>query len=287
LTGDPGDGLGRRWCPSCGQGWPAGTAACHECFVELVDDPKATIRCRHCGQEWPARMKSCPNCLAELRLDPERAGQALAATLVRGFYLARPEGAVAFEQGPACTLLRARPQASLVFIGDEGFLEAQVDGRDHRAVPPLACLDLDGRVLFRLTHYQAADDALVAFGGDGASIGTYLRRPGVLRPVIDVRDETSAPVAQLRSGKGSTDGGFDLVQTRGAAVARVVRADVDMEGWVDDQWSFRPLVDDARLPLRPLAAVALLLAAKVLLGRATPARPQRQEHLSWDDLEED
>ncbi len=256
------------------------------CLVELVDDPAlvaATVRCRHCGKEWPARMKSCPNCLAELRPDPARAGQGLAATLARGFYLARPDGAAPFTQGPACTLLRARPQASLLYIGDEGFLEAHVEGRDHRAVPPLSCRDLDDREIFRLERYHPADDAVVAIGADGAPLGTYLRRPGVLHPGLDVRDETSAPVAVLRARRDGIGGGFDLVETGGSAVARVAVADMMADGWVDDEWSLRPLVAPADLPVRPLAAVALLLAAKVLLGRPAANHVEQRERLLWDD----
>ena len=278
LSDDP----GTRWCPSCRRGWPAGTAACRQCFVELVADLSATTECRHCGKRWPATMKSCPDCLAELVPDPERAADMLAITLARGFYPARAAGAVPFERGPACTLLRARPQASLIFVGDDGFLEAHVDGHDHRAVPPLACRDIEGEVLFRLARYRAADDALVAYGADGAPLGTYLRRSGGGRPAIDVRDETSAPVAALRTSRDWAGGGFDLVRTGGPAVARVGRLDVETDGWIDDEWSLRPIVEAGRLPLRPLAAVALLLAAKVLMGRVAPTHRENRFPLSWD-----
>ena len=255
--------------------------------MELVDDLSATTRCRHCGRDWPATMKSCPHCLAELAPDPQRAADMLADTLARGFYPARPAGAVAFEQGPACTLLRARPQASLIFVGDEGFLEAHVDGYDHRAVPPLVCLEIDGRILFRLSHYEAAADAVVAYGADGAPLGTYLRRPGGGRPVIDVRDETSAPVAALRGARDWAGAGFDLVRTGGPVVARVGRVDIQTDDWVDDEWSLRPLLEPDDLPMQPLAAVALLLAAKVLLGRATPIHLERRDPLSWDTAPEE
>jgi len=225
-------------------------------------------------------MKSCPDCLAELAPDPQRASDMLSITLARGFYLPRPDGAVPFERGPSCSLLRARPQASLIFVGDEGFLEAHVEGHDHRAVPPLECRDLDGRDIFRLHRYHAADDAMVAYGADGAPLGTYLRRPG-LRHVIDVRDETSAPVAVLRAGRDAAGTGYSLVRTGGSAVAWVGYVDVETDGWVDDEWTLRPLVDPHHLPLRPLAAVALLLAAKVLLGRPAATHVEKRDHL-WD-----
>ncbi len=249
---------------------------CQECFVELVDDPAATARCRHCGKDWPARMKSCPECLAELRPDPVLAAERLADTLARGFYLSRPDG-VAFEKGPACSLLRVRPMASLVFIGDDGFLEAHVEGRDHRAVPPLECRDLDGQVLFRLARYGAADDALVAYGADGAALGTYLRRSGVMHPVIDVRDETSAPVAALRTARDGAGAGFDLVRTGGPAVARVSCSDRETDGWVDDEWSLRLLVAPHDLALRPAGRGRPAPGGQGAPGpgRARPPRPAR------------
>jgi hypothetical protein len=228
-------------------------------------------------------MKSCPQCLSELVLDPERARDMLSVIVARGYYLARPDGGAPFAAGPACTLLRVRPESSLVFIGDDGFLEAHVEGHDHRAVPPLSCRDLDGRELFRVERYPAAVDALVAFGADGASLGTYLRRPGVAHAVIDVRDETSAPVAALRAGSDVVGGGYQLVETGGSAVASVGFTDVETDGWVDDQWSLQPLVDPEELPIRPLAAVALLLAGKVLLGRAAALHLQPRSRLSSDD----
>ncbi len=96
-----------QWCPSCRREWPAGTAACRECFVELVEEEalSAIARCRHCGRDWPARMQACPDCLAELRLDPQRAADMLAVTLAQGFYPSRPAGSVPFATGspaPCC-----------------------------------------------------------------------------------------------------------------------------------------------------------------------------------------
>ncbi len=49
----------------------------------------------------------------------------------------------------------------------------------------------------------------------------------------------------------------------------MVRSDHEIDGWIDDQWWLQPA---GRLPLRRLAAVAMVLAAKVLLGRPWPAR---------------
>ena len=262
--------------------------ACRECFVDLVEEEAltATSRCRHCGREWPARMQSCPDCLAELNPDPTRMADGLGITLARGFYPSRPAGSAPFALGPACTLLRARPNSSLIFVDDEGFLEAHVEGADHRAVPPLACVGLAGDELFRIERYHAADDALVAYGPDGASIATFLRRQAGARPLIDVRDETGAPVAALRVAPGGVGAGLVLVETGGGDLARVTYGEYDNEGWVDDEWSLRPLVRLDRLPLQPMAAVALVLGAKVLLGRVSPARvqsPGRFEHELSDE----
>jgi hypothetical protein len=128
---------------------------------------------------------------------------------------------------------------------------------------PLQCFDLEGGLLFRLVPYEAAPGALVAIGADGAPLATYLRRGGGL----DVRDETSAPVAHARPEPG----GFALVETGGAEVASLLVADIELgpeaHRAVDDQWT---LMVTGALPLRPLGAVALLLAGKALLGYSTP-----------------
>jgi hypothetical protein len=100
--------------------------------------------------------------------------------------------------------------------------------------------------------------------------------------VIDVRDETSAPAAVLRMGAGGAGARYDLIETGGSAVAAVGCADIEADRWVDDQWSLRPLVAARDLPIRPLAAVALLLAAKVLVGRPTPARTASPEPGPFD-----
>ncbi|HEX7277734.1 MAG TPA: hypothetical protein VF244_10205 [Acidimicrobiales bacterium] len=232
-------------------------------------------------------MTACPDCLAELRLDPQRAAEMLSVTLAQGFYPSRVAGSVPFATGLACTLLRARPHASLIFVGDDGFLEAHVEGRDHRAVAPLSCRDLDGEELFRIDRYDAAEDAVVAYGPDGAALVTFLRRQSGFLPLVDVRDETSAPVAALRPGPGGVGDGLLLVETGGSAVARVTYNEVVTDGWVDDEWSVRPTVEVDRLPLRPLAIVALPLAAKMLLGRVTPSKVQTPGRLQTDYFEED
>lgn len=125
--------------------------------------------------------------------------------------------------------------------------------------------------------YEPIERALVATGADGAPLATYLPA----RTGIDVRDETSAPVARLLRRRGT----YDLVETGGGVLAGLARADVELEGWVDDQWWLQPAAG-AWSPLRPLAVVGLVLAAKVLLGRPTPTRAADQgaepgDHEPW------
>jgi hypothetical protein len=235
---------------------------CPDCLVELVDDLGATVRCRHCGREWPAHMHSCPNCLSELQPDPEAAVKALGDILAAGGHAYRPDGVPPFADGPACTLRRLGGRGSLAFIGPIGLVEAVISGPGGGAVAPLACRDHDGTVLFALVPYEPVEDALAAFGGNGAPLATYLRAEAG----IDVRDETSAPVAAMRQ----VPGGFELVETGGAVLARLGANDVEQGGAVDDQWWLEPAPDVGRSPLRPLATVALVLAAKVMFGQPWP-----------------
>ena len=253
-----------RSCPSCRKSWPPGRVVCPECLVDLVEDPDATVRCRHCGRDWPATMASCPNCLAELRPDPDAAMEAMGRILAMGGHLPRAAGTAPFAEGPACTLLRLSARGALVYIGADGLIQAAVTGSEGRAVPPLACQDA-GDVLFRLVAYEPAQAAVVAVGADGAPLATFLRSG----PVVDVRDETSAPVGRLVRRRE----GFDLVETGGGTLAGLGRSDHEIDGWIDDQWWLQPA---GRLPLRPLAAVAMVLAAKVLLGRSWPVRAEEQ-----------
>jgi hypothetical protein len=199
-----------------------------------------------------------------LRPDPEAAIEAMSAVLARGGHLFRPDGVPAFAGGPACTLLRLSGRGNLAVVGGNGLIEASVTSPNGRARPPLTCADHDGSVLFRLLAYEPAARAVVAVDAGGAPLATFL----IDGADVDVRDETSAPAARLRRARGR----FELVETGGGVVAAVGSGDVEVDGWIDDQWWLQP-EDGARLPIRTLAAVALVLAAKVLLGRPAPIRP--------------
>ena len=240
---------------------------CPRCLTPLVDDLSATVRCRICGKEWPAWKQTCADCLATLRVDPAQAIEAAQDLLAAGVHPWRPEGRSAFHDGPSCTLLRLAARGSLVFLGIDDFIEADVEGPRDAAIPPLTCRDVDGTVLFTLLPYEPVADGLVAFDGDGAPLATYLRAGSG----IEVRDETSAPVAALRADPA----GYTLVETGGGVLATCGTSDVENEDWVDDQWWLSAPSGD--LPLKPLAAVGLVLAAKVLFGRPTPSRVWRDD----------
>lgn len=219
-------------------------------------------------------MASCPNCLSELRTGPDAVARGLAAIVAAGGHLPRPAGTAAFADGPACTLVRLSARGSLAFIGNHGLREATVYGPSGQALPPLVCRDLDDSVLFRLVAYEALAAAVVALDAGGAPLATFVRAAAGL----DVRDETSAPAARLHR----VDHEFVLTETGGRTLARVGSSDYEAEGWIDDQWWLQPTAG-VRLPLKPLAAVALVLAAKVLLGRAAPIRRSQRPD---DDTDE-
>lgn len=250
-------------------------------MASLVDDLDATITCPECGQVCPARMQSCTGCLALLRPAEVDLTDDVARTLARGLRMHRPAGRAPFAGGPACELLRLHPQGGLVICDADGLIEANVTGPGIRARPPLVC-STDGTVLFRLDVYEAATRALVAVGADGASIGTYLRDGGPLSHRIDVRDETSAPVARFEPVPHGV--GYRIVETGGDVLGSGRRIDVENGIWIDDQWTLTPTTSD--LPMRPLAFVALAVAAKVLLGRPEPVRIREPEERAGSELDD-
>lgn len=270
-----------RACPSCQREWPAERDTCPRCLASLVDDLDATITCPECGRACPSRMHSCPGCLALLRPNEVDLGPDLVRAISTGLRMHRPADRLPFAGGPSCTLLRLRPQAGLVLCGAEGLIEANLTGSGIRARPPLMC-SADGATLFRLDVYDAADRALVAIGGHGAPLATYLRTGGPLSEQIEIRDETSAPVARLE--RSASCGLLRVVDTRGHDIGAAGREDVEQDGWVDDQWSVSTIGTD--LPMKPLAFVALAVAAKCLLGRPAPVRLREPAERDRDDLED-
>ena len=267
-----------RACPSCKRVWPDERDTCLHCMASLVDDLDATIVCPECGRVCPARMHSCPGCLALLRPGEVDLTDDVARMLSRGMRMHRPAGRDPFASGLGCSVLRLHPAGPLVVCGADGLIEANVAGRGIEARPPLTCTT-DGATLFRLEVYTAAPDAVVAVGGDGAALATFLRTGGMLSQALDVRDETSAPVARLAAARRGD--GYELIETGGDIIATVDRADVESELWLDDQWSLTPVA--TVLPLKPLGFIALVVAAKVLLGRAQPVRVREEPRRDPDD----
>jgi hypothetical protein len=252
-------------------------------MASLVDDLAATITCPECGHVCPARMQSCPSCLALLRPPDDADVEAdISRLLASGLRMHRPASRAPFALGPACSLLRLRSRGGLVLCGGDGLIEANVDGPGIRARPPLVCVT-EGATLFRLDVYEAAEAAVVAVGADGAAIGTYMRHGRLLSQQIEIRDETSAPVARLQPARQG--GGFQIVETGGQVIGTADRTDIEDDEWIDDQWSVTP-ASAADLPMRPMAFVAIAVAAKVLLGRAEPVRSREPKDGPIDDVED-
>lgn len=255
-------------CPACRRLWPDDLEVCPRCLAELVDDLDATLTCAQCGHVCPSRMQTCPSCFALLRAEDVDAGDFLVRSLARTGAVHPPPGRRPFADGLDCTMARQSPRGRLGFVGPEGYLEATVTGPGTATVPPLTCWAA-GELLFRVLAYGAADEAVVVHDAEGAALATFLRGGTLLAPAVDVRDETSAPVARLVVGERGWE--HRLVETGGTELAVLERTELELDGWVDDEWALRLTVGAAeRLPLRPLALVALVVAAKVLLGRADP-----------------
>lgn len=217
-------------------------------------------------------MHTCRTCLAELTPDPDVALAAAGDLLAAGHRLWRPADWEPFHRGPDCSVIRLGPDSALVVVGPEGLLEASVRSPRARAAPPLECRDVDGTTLFVLVAYHAQDHALVALDGDGRPLATFLAE-GLSPHRMDVRDETSAPVARMVRAEGP--GCWELMETGGPRLATLVSRDQlwdhadDHWQEVDDHWT---LSTHRPLPLTPLAGVALAVAAKALFGRLEPAR---------------
>jgi RNA polymerase subunit RPABC4/transcription elongation factor Spt4 len=253
-----------RACPACGGAWSEDHEVCPHCLAALVADLDATIACPQCGHVCPTRMQTCPSCFALLRAEDIDPSAAISLSRSLGVPMGRPEGRAAFASGPGCTLKRLSGRSMLVLLGVDGFVEATVPDSAESMSLPMECVD-DDRLLFRLEPYEAVAESVVATDAVGVPIATYLAGGGGL----DVRDETSAPVARLT--RDFDRGGFRLVETGGRVLAQADVADVEQGGWLDDQWTITPH-PGVQPPLQDLALVALAVAAKLLLGHRTPTQ---------------
>jgi hypothetical protein len=95
---------------------------------------------------------------------------------------------------------------------------------------------------------------------------------------VDIRDETSAPVARLQPAH---EGGYEVIETGGGVVASGARTEIEWEEWTDDEWSITPITP---LPLADDAVIALVVASKLLLGKARPTRREPREPTDDEDL---
>jgi hypothetical protein len=262
-----------RRCPACGLSIESRRETCPHCLALLVDDAAGTVTCHACGTVCEASRQSCPRCLALLHLDPAEVEASLSGALAAGRRLSRPPGRAPFATGPSCTVGRLVAGGGLVIWGPDGVVEADLASPGGRASAPLRCGTGD-ETLFRLERYGAAARALVAFDAAGDPLATFLHAGTALARALDVRDEAAAPVARVAPVPGRHDV-LALAEVGGGVLAALEVRDVDHEGWVDDEWTLSQPRPVPRLPLRPLAAVALVVAAKVLFGRIAPERPEQ------------
>lgn len=133
---------------------------------------------------------------------------------------------------------------------------------------PGATLDAMGRILAQGGHLYRPE-GVAPFAGGPACTLLRLRGRGRLAFL-----GTDGLVEATIAGPGAP-GRFELVETGAGVLGTVGTAAAEQDGWLDDQWWFQPAPAVDRRPLRDLAAVALVLAAKVLFGRPAPVRVQR------------
>jgi hypothetical protein len=174
-------------------------------------------------------------------------------------------------------LRRLSLEGSIVYQGRGGRIEANVVPQTHDGRARLACVDLDGDLLFHLETYDAAERAFTARTSRGDALATYLRQGTLLEPEVLVRDGTSAPAAVLRPRRGGLDR-FELDETGGAALAVCWREDIELGRFLDDRWCVSVYEDTDALPR--LALVALPLVCVILFGRPPREIPEaHRDHL--------
>jgi hypothetical protein len=232
------------------------------CLADLEPSEPTAVLCRRCGHTCTSMMDACPSCLASLRTDDK----AELTQVVGRQRVLRSADVAAFTTTPSCTVTRGSEGLNMLFVNGNQQIEAFVKGA--AAVCPLECWDVTGDPLFRLETYTALTNAVVATGADGAAIASFVRVDNALSSFVNVRDETSAPVARLQRSS-SMQPAWELVETGGPVVAFCDTRDVRIGTVVDDAWSVWP-APGQRVPLKRLGLPALALAAKVLLGNPQP-----------------
>ena len=203
------------------------------------------MQCPWCGVDTRPTFARCIECGRNLeRHDPP-------AWVV-------PAGTVPFAASADCSLRRRRHDGALWYAGPDGLLVAtMVEGR---------CVALDGTVLFATHAYGPGGPESLEVtdpADDDRPLGALVVERAV-PPVIEVRDETSAPVARLTDGK--------LRETGGGIVATVSHRPLDLpDNWVDDEWLLEVRRDLPTLDRRAL--VAVLLVCRMLLSLPPHQRP--------------
>ncbi len=210
-------------------------------------------------------MKSCPECLASLQT--EEVGEAALSLLRSVRHMMRPARFPRFRAGARCTLTRVSAQGSLAIIGQDAFVECYVDTRDNLAVTPMRAIDVDGTLLFTVRDYQASANGLVITDANETPVASYHLRSFGLTAEIDIRDETSAPVARLQSS-ATLEWDYDLIETGGKLLAAISRRESTTDELTDDSWTLRQISDT--LPLKLYGAIGITLAAKLMLGQVRP-----------------
>jgi hypothetical protein len=231
------------------------------------------MRCLWCHKSWSSEWRLCPACGAQL--DPEDG-----PTAVPEFRAAHQEP---FTRTSTFVLRRLSVGGSIVYQGHEGRIEANVVPQNHNGRARLACVEVDGDIVFSLETYDAAEKAFTARTPGGDALATYLQQGTLLEPDVLVRDGTSAPAATLRPKPGGLDT-FELHETGGHKLAVCWREDIQLGNFLDDRWCVS-VYDERTRALPRLALVALPLVCIILFGRAarpipTPEQPRPGEALS-------
>jgi hypothetical protein len=230
------------------------------------------MRCLWCHKSWSNEWRMCPACGAQL--DPEDGPAA-----VPGF---RPADQEPFTRTSTFVLRRLSVGGSIVYQGHEGRIEANVVPQTHNGRARLACVDVDGDLIFSLETYDAAEKAFTARAPHGDALATYLQQGTMLEPAVLVRDSTSAPAATLRPKRGGLDT-FELHETGGAKLAVCWREDIELGHFLDDRWCVS-VYDEQTRALPRLALVALPLVCIILFGRPARALPTPEQERAGERL---
>ncbi|HWI03912.1 MAG TPA: hypothetical protein VNT52_08830 [Acidimicrobiales bacterium] len=220
--------------------------------------------CPSCRKSWPAGRVVCPDCLVELVDDPN--------ATVRCRHCGRDWPATMASCPNCLAELRPDPEAAMEAMGRI----LAMGGHLPRAAGTVPFADGPACTLLRLS----ARGGLVYIGPDGLVQAAVAGSQGRAVPPLTCQD--AGDVLFRLVPYEPAEAAVVAVGADGGALAAVGRSDHEIDGWIDDQWWLEPA---GRLPLRRPAAVAMVLAAKVLLGRPWPVRAGEQTPPDGDDYE--